>query len=393
MKIVEVDNLRLVKEWLNTPKILYKQDKNWICPLDVEIEGIFNPLNNKCFEHGEAKRWILRSAEGKPIGRIAAFVDFKKANLYAYPTGGAGFFECINNQAGANLLFDTARAWLQSKGMKAMLAPVNFGENYVHWGLLVDGFMPQGYGMQYNFPYYQQLFENYGFRNYFEQYSFHKNLKEGFPERMFKFAEYTASKPGLSFEHFSYQRAEKYINDFVFTYNEVWSKFHDGYTPMQQSEIRKLLEEAKLVIDPEFIWFAYDNGKPAGLMAAFPDINQILAKLRNGRLNLLNKIKLLYFRRKAITRSRVFIFGILPEYQNTGLVAALFLQLVKVLSRRPKHTEIELSWVGDYNPKMISVYGIIGAKQAKKHITYMLLFDEGSTFKRFDNEFEGKLYR
>jgi GNAT superfamily N-acetyltransferase len=146
------------------------------------------------------------------------------------------------------------------------------------------------------------------------------------------------------------------------------------------------------VIEEEFIWFAYDNGKPAGLMVVFPDINQILEKLKNGRLTFWNKIKFFYYRKKAVTRSRVFIFGILPEYQNTGIVAALFYQLVKVLRNRPRHTEIELSWVGDYNPKMISVYNKIGGKLAKRHVTYMYLFDPQATFRRFDNEFEGKLY-
>jgi RimJ/RimL family protein N-acetyltransferase len=127
-------------------------------------------------------------------------------------------------------------------------------------------------------------------------------------------------------------------------------------------------------------------------MAAFPDINQILVRLGNGELTLRNKIKLLFYKRRAITRSRVFIFGILPEYQNTGLVAALFLQLIRVLKNRPRHTEIELSWVGDYNQKMINVYQKMGASQAKRHITYMYLLNPEITFKRFDNNFQGKMY-
>jgi hypothetical protein len=210
---------------------------------------------------------------------------------------------------------------------------------------------------------------------------------------MVKFAEYIESRPEYSFEHFSYRQKDKYINDFVNTYNAVWSKFHDSYIPIGFEDISKMLMEARMVIEEKFIWFAYDNGKPAGLMAAFPDINQLLVKLKNGRLTLLNKIRLLYYRRRAVTRCRVFIFGILPEYQNSGLVAALFYQLVKVLRKMRRFKEIELSWVGDYNPKMINIYIKIGSKQAKKHITYLHLFEPGAVFRRFDNEFEGKLYR
>ena len=392
MKIVDITDKELASLWLDFPKKLYKSEKNWICPLDVEIEGIFSPDSNLCFQNGKAIRWILQDDNHQIIGRIAAFIDYKKINHYRNKAGGAGFFECIDNQEAANMLFDTAKNWLKNEGMEAMLAPVNFGENYNHWGLLVEGFVQQGYGMPYNFPYYQKLFENYGFREFFGQLSFHKSLADGFPERMLKFAEYTETRPGYSFEHFSYKNLEKYIDDFVYTYNTIWSSYHDGYTPLQYSEIKKLVEEARLVIEEEFIWFAYDKGKPAGLMVVFPDINQILAKLKNGKLDLINKIKFIYFRKRAVSRTRVFIFGILPEYQNTGIVAALFLQLVKVLGKRPRHKEIELSWVGDYNPKMLAVYDKIGSTKQKRHATYMYLFDPKAEYYKFDNTFEGKKY-
>ena len=127
-------------------------------------------------------------------------------------------------------------------------------------------------------------------------------------------------------------------------------------------------------------------------MVVFPDINQILAKIKNGRLNLINKLKFYYYRRRAVTRTRVFIFGILPQYQNSGVIAALFYQFVKVLNKRPRHKEIELSWVGDYNPKMIAVYNKIGSTKGKKHATYINLFDSDAEYYRFDNTFEGKLY-
>ena len=394
MTILEVTDKNLSKEFIDFPKRHYKNDKNWVCPLDAEIEGIFDPSNNACFRHGEAIRWLLKDNDQKTIGRIAAFIDHKKVNVFRQPTGGAGFFECVNNQNAANMLFDTAKAWLQERGMEAMEAPVNFGENFVYWGLLIEGFMQQAYGMQYNFPYYKELFENYGFQNFFEQYSFHVDLSLPFNERLVKFAEYIESRPNYSFEHFSFKNAEKYVNDLVETYNTIWSGFHKSYSPLKHEEIWKMLKESKPVIDEEFIWFAYDNGKPIAMVIIFPDINQLLKKLGNGKLNLLNKLKFLYYKNlsKTITRTRVFVAGVSPDYQNSGIISALFYQFVKVLRKRPQHKEIELSWVGDYNPKMISIYDKIGGVKAKTHITYMHLFDENAEFIRFNNEFEGKLY-
>lgn len=392
MRILQVTNSATENEFIEFPKRLYRDDPNWICPLDAEIKGIFSPANNASFRNGEAARWLLIDENGSTIGRIAAFYNTKKAYVGEVPTGGAGFFECIDDQKAARMLFDTARAWLEEHGLKAMQAPINFGENYNHWGCLVEGFTPPTYALPYNFPYYRKLFEDYGFRNYFEQYSYEKDLSEGWPERMVKFAEYTENRPGYSFEHFSFANIDKFVRDFVYTYNTIWSAFHDGYSPLEEKEIRKMIKEARLVIDEELIWFAYDQGKPTGLLVVFPDINQILTKLKNGKLNLINKLKFMFYRKRAITRSRAFIAGVLPEYQNTGVIAALYYQLVKVLRNRPRQTVAEMSWIGDYNPKMRSIYEKIGCVKKKTHITYQYMFDPDAEFKRFDNEFEGKLY-
>lgn len=392
MNLKEVVTAKQIKDFLKFPKKLYKDDPNWICQLDVEIEAIFDPSKNRNFEHGEAIRWNLYNENNKVIGRIAAFVDEQKRNHYKYPTGGCGFFECINNQEAANMLFDVAKDWLKERGIKAMQGPINFGENFNHWGLLVEGFIQQGYGMPYNFPYYKELFENYGFQNYFEQLTYHKKLADGFPERMVKFAQYTEQRPGYSFEHFTYKRMDEFVEHFVSLYNTIWSGFHDNYTPLNREDIYELLENSKPVIDEELMWFAFDKGKPVGLLGVLPDVNQILKKLKNGKLNLVNKLKFFFYRKRVVTRCRVFLAGIAPEYQNTGIIAALFYQLVKVLNNKPNQTEIELSWVGDYNTKMMGIYDKIGGVKMKTHVTYLYLFEPDMEFERFTNEFEGKLY-
>jgi hypothetical protein len=392
MKLQEVETDRHRKAFHNLPKRLYKNDSNWTCPLDVETENIFNPAKNGNFAHGNAIRWLLLDENETVIGRIAAFIDTKKMNNYPYPTGGCGFFECIDNQNAANMLFDAAKKWLEKQGASAMLGPVNFGENFNYWGLLVAGFMPQGFGMPYNFPYYQKLFERFGFKNYFEQYSFHKPLADGFPERMVKFAEFTEQRPGYSFEHFSFNRLEEFVGYFVEVYNTIWKAFHNNYDPLEEKDIREMLVNSKPLIDEKLIWFAFDNGKPVGLLGVIPDMNQLLRKLKNGKLNLINKLKFLYYRKKVITRCRAFVAGVFPEYQNTGIIASLFYQLVKELNLRPHAREIELSWVGDYNPKMLGIYDKIGGKKMKTHVTYMYLFRVDMVFERFNNEFEGKLY-
>ncbi|MGM0531699.1 MAG: hypothetical protein ACQER7_10135, partial [Bacteroidota bacterium] len=124
-KIVEVDTPKRNKEFIRLPVRLYKREKNWIRPLDQDIEGVFDPKENKFFRSGEAIRWLLLDEKDKAIGRVAAFYDKKTSYNNDQPTGGIGFFECIKDQEAAFMLFDRCKEWLESKGMEAMDGPVN----------------------------------------------------------------------------------------------------------------------------------------------------------------------------------------------------------------------------------------------------------------------------
>lgn len=388
MKIIEVTDKLTRRQFLQVPKELYRNDPHWVCPLDNTIEGIFDPARNTAFMRGEAMRWILTDQKGRLTGRIAAFIDRARAKEYPQPVGGIGFFECIDDQEAAGMLFDVSREWLVTRGMKAMDGPINFGENNNHWGLLVKGFMQQGFGMPYNFPYYQKLFENYGFRNYFEQYSYHRDLTVvlSFPERFEKIVEWVSRKPGYDYRHFSYREAEKYVNDMISIYNKTWSSYKDDYVPLEQAEVYKVLEEAKAVVDEELIWFVYYKDEAVAFYVLFPDLNQILKHL-DGRMHLINMLKFLYLKRKhTMTRIRAFLAGVLPQYQNIGLETVIFRKLFEVFRRKKYYRELELSWVGDYNPRMRSIYEAIGAQHVKTHITYRYMFDKQAPFKRYIDE-------
>lgn len=384
MKLFEVKDKKTSEEFLEVPKILYKNDPDWICPLDAEIENTFNPEKNKGFKHGGAIRWILRNDDGTLAGRIAAFYDETKAFHNQQPTGGIGFFECINDQRAANLLFDSAKAWLESKGMKAMDGPINFGENFVNWGLLVEGFMPQTYGMPYNFPYYKDLFENYGFQVYFNQFSFLDDFSKPYPDRMRKFGEHFWTKPEYTFKHIELKNPEPYLRDLAYMYNTIWADFHESYTPLEYEDLYQIFNDAKAILNEKFIWFAYENGSPIGFLIVFPDVNQVLKKLGNGKLNFINILKLLYYRRRAVTKGRLLLSGMLPEYQRKGVVGGLYIKLTDSM-RANGMKALDLSWVGDYNTTVNRMYAQFGALKEKTHTTYRYLFDRNAEFVRFSN--------
>lgn len=302
----------------------------------------------------------------------------------------------IESREAAFTLFDTAKEWLAERNIEAMDGPVNFGENDTNWGLLVDGFMPQGFGMPYNKKYYKAFFEEYGFKNYYEQFSYHRELRNEkgeiieFPERFMKIAEWIAKRPGYSFQHFEFRRKKKFVDDFVEIYNSTWSVFKDDFTPVKPEIIETTFRKARHVIDEELIWYAYFNDKPIAFFIIFPDLNQILRHF-NGKLNFINIIRFLYYRAtNEMTRMRALVAGVVPSHQNSGVESAIFLQLYKVFQKKPWYRELELSWVGDYNPKMMALYEAVGSYHAKKHVTFRYLINKELEFIRFKDEMAEK---
>ncbi len=383
MKLIDVCDKRSEKLFLDTARKIYTNDKVWVCPLDNDIAAVFDPARNPYFKHGTARRWVLTDDSNNLIGRIAAFIDHNMANSYDQPTGGMGFFECINDNDAAVKLFDTAKKWLQEQGMEAMDGPINFGETDKYWGLLVNGFTHPSFDIAYNHAYYRDLFESYGFRVYYKMEGFHLDIHKGIPERIFRIAERVINKPGYEFHHFTWKETDKYIKDFAIVFNEAWASFKQYFEPLEPEYIRETLRKARPILEEEFIWLAYFEGKPIAIYLMFPDLNQILKHL-NGKLDLLSMLRFLWLKnRKTMTRARGMLMGVIPKFQGLGIESAFIVNLVNVFKNKPHYKEIEFSWVGDFNPKMRKIFISVGSIPVKEYITYRYLFDPAKEYKRY----------
>ncbi|MDQ6890146.1 MAG: GNAT family N-acetyltransferase [Bacteroidota bacterium] len=373
MNITEVIDKKTINEFLDLPRKLYKNDSNFISPLDKDIEAIFNPKLNNFHSHGIIKRWVVKNEQQETVGRIAAFINHQKNKNPDFIIGGIGFFESINDEKTAFTLFDTARHWLQQNNANAMDGPINFGENDKYWGLLVEGFVPPSMGMNYNPPYYQSMFEKYGFEKLYDQYTNVIHVSKPFPERFSKIADWISNKPEYRFVHFKNKHFEKFAKDFREIYNDAWSEFED-FTPIQLDTLKESFREMRPIVDEKIIWFAYHNNEPIAFILALPDIN-VLLKSFKGKLNLWNKIRFfLKMKTTTIDRIRFIVMGCKTKFQNKGIESGLIKKLqVEVL---PRNTikEAELAWVGDWNKKMIAVHEATGAIREKVHRTYRYTF-------------------
>ena len=383
MQIVEVNDAEQVKDFLAVNAIMNAENPCYIRALDNEVNEVFDPAKNKNFKWGQAKRWVAYTDDGVLVGRIAAFTNDKYINKGTdFKTGGVGFFDCINDQATANLIFDTAKEWLFSMGVEAMDGPINFGDRDKWWGLMVEGFDKEPmYGMSFNPSYYQALFEGYGFKNYYNQYYYYLNvedpLPEKFPERYAKFN----SKPDYSARHVKLSQLSKYAEDFATVYNAAWAQ-HGEAKEITKEQVEKLFKKMKPIMDERMVWFAYYKEDPIAMFINIPDLNQYF-KYFNGQLGLLQKLQLLWMKwRGTNKRLTGLAFGVVPKYQALGVDSYLIYAVDRFIKGKGWYEQYEMGWAGDWNPKMVNIYKSLGGTQSRRMITFRYIFNENIPFER-----------
>ena len=392
MQLIEVTTVQLARDFIRVNVDINKTDPNYIHPLEKDINDVFNPKKNKAFRFGEAIRWILKDDSGKLIGRIAAFVNKKYKNKGDDgPVGGIGFFDCINDQVAADMLFDVAKHWLLQRGMEAMDGPINFGERDRWWGLLVKGFEPPVYCLNYNQPYYQQLFETYGFKNYFNQICFGVKTNIRIQEKFYNRHAECAADPNFSSSHIKKNQLEKFAKDFTTVYNKAWAG-HGGLKQLEEKVVIKMFQSMKPVMDERINWFVYYKEEPIAIWINLPDLNQWFKYLK-GKFGLWQKLKFLWI--KATTKNKKFtglVFGVVPEFQGRGVDSYIVVEGCRVIQNlsiedrvytvgKPIYDDYEMQWIGEFNPKMVNVAEAIAGNRSRILTTYRYLFDRTKEFK------------
>jgi len=369
-----------------------KNDPNYIQPLDKDILEVFDRKKNKAFRHGDAIRWILKTDSGEPIGRIAAFVNEKYKNKGDdVRVGGIGFFDCINDQAAADMLFDVARHWLLQRNMEAMDGPINFGERDRWWGLLVDGFEPPVYCLNYNQPYYKQLFESYGFKNLYNQACFALKVGVRQQEKLYTRHAQCAKNPDLRAAHIRKDQLDKFARDFCIVYNKAWAG-HGGLKQIEERTVRKMFQTMKPVMDERIIWFVYNKDEPIGTWLNLPDLNQWL-KYLHGKFGLWEKLRFLWIKKTRKCDKMIgLVFGVVPEWQGKGVDSFMIVEGCKLIQGltinngeyrlgKPIYSDCEMQWIGEFNPIMINVAESLDTYRNRTLTTYRYLFDRTKEFK------------
>lgn len=354
------------KQFLDFPYEHYKGDEHWIAPLKMEQKKLIDTEDNPFYDNGEIALFLAEQ-NGEICGRIAAIQDRRYNEHHNNKTGFFGFFECIDDQSVANLLFKVAGDWLRERGHTDVLGPAN-PSMMDEVGILVDGFeYDPSIMMPYHKPYYDDLITGAGLTKEMDMYAFRVTQSTVNLDRMYRAEEIVRRRlPKLNIREVDTKNLDQEVEIVREIFNQSWSG-NWGFIPLTKEELDELASDLKLILDPKVAHIAEVDGDPVAFSIALPDLNQAL-KHMDGTLFPTGIFKLLWHRRN-INQIRTALMGVIPKYQGKGIDALLHKEAI-INGREEGYNSSELSWVLESNKEMIRVAEKIGASIEKTYRMY-----------------------
>jgi GNAT superfamily N-acetyltransferase len=359
------------KKFLDLPYRLYATEDRWVPPLRLERKEHIDPAKNPFFEHADVQ-FFLAWRDGRVVGRISAHVDHNLNAFQDNSWGLFGFFECEDDPEAARALVDTAEAWLRERGRDRMVGPMDFTTND-ECGLLIEGHeRPPIILCPWQHPYYQRLLEeDCGLAKAMDLLMWELRIsdKRRVHQAIWDMADAVEPKHGIVVRSFRKRDLQEEVTKFLEVYNAAWER-NWGFVPLTEKEVRHYAKQLKPVLDENWAMVAErkDTGEVVGAALTLPDFNQVLAKVKDGRLLPFGWLAALR-NRKKIDRVRVFALGVKPEYQHTGVAARMYQMHFEAAERTPQSWG-EMGWILETNRGMNRAMEGMGGRVVRRYRVY-----------------------
>ncbi|MGZ4079237.1 MAG: hypothetical protein ACXVDW_17390 [Bacteroidia bacterium] len=314
-----------LKEFIDFPHGLYEGDSSYVPELFLAQRDLLT--KHPFFEHSKLDLF-LASKNNKIVGRIAAIRNNNHIKFTGNQEGFFGFFDSIDDYEVAEKLFDAATEWVKKEGLTAIIGPTNFSTNEP-FGMLIDGFdTPPMLSMTHNKEYYLKFMDRYGFQKKVDL-SAYKIVEGKVSEKPIKISQAFETRlktKGIIVRPIEMKKYQQESENASFVYNAAWDK-NVAFVPMTKNEFMHLCKEMKMIVDPDLCLVAEHDGKMVGFAFALPNINQVLIKIKRGRLFPFGIFKLL-FGRKKINNIRIVVLGVIEGYRKMGIEAIFYSRII-----------------------------------------------------------------
>ncbi|RKR83013.1 hypothetical protein BDD43_3213 [Mucilaginibacter gracilis] len=367
IQIVPVKSKKDLGSFIDFPHDLYEGDGNYVPELFIAQKDL---LTTHPFHKHSSLQCFLAYQDGKIVGRIAAILNNNHNTFNKRNDGFFGFFDCVNNQETANQLFAAADKWLKDKGVtQKVIGPVNFSTNEAS-GLLVEGFdSPPFLMMTYNAPYYADLIERAGYVKQIDLIAWHWDGQayDDKSVRLLNALQERLKRNNILIRKVSLKNFKEEVAKLREVYNSAWDQ-NSGFVPLTDAEFAHLAKDLKLILDTDFAYVAEQNGKIVGFGLALPNFNEILMKVKRGRLLPTGIFKIL-FNKSKVKSLRIYALGVIDGYRKMGIEACLYGSIISEYKRKG-FTHAEAGWTLENNTLINEAIIAIKGDPYKKYRIY-----------------------
>jgi GNAT superfamily N-acetyltransferase len=344
----------------------------WIPPLKLERYAFLSRRLNPYFKHGEAEYFLARRG-GRVVGRITAQIDHAFNEFHRVAWGMFGFLELEDDAEVLDGLLAAAEAWLRARGCERMVGPMDFQMNDES-GVLIEGYEREPLIRQsWQPPYYRERCEAGGLAKAMDLFMWELYIRDRgnvlpiLPE----LAERARTDHGVRIRKLSRRHLRRELDSFATIYNAAWSR-NWGFVPYSKEDLDGYALDLQFVYARDWFMVAEKDGRAIAMALTFPDINQVLKKM-GGRLLPLGWWHYLN-RNRIMDRVRVGFLGVLPDYQHTGVAAALYIEHFDMAAKTPQ-TGGEMGWILETNEAMNRAMEAMGGRIVKRYRVYERLLE------------------
>ena len=369
VEIKEVKTKKEVKQFIELPLNMYKDNPNFVPPLYSSEKVIFKKKNP--FSSCSDTIYFLAYKDGKLVGRISGIIQ-KDANL-KWNRSRVRFtrFDSIDDQEVADALFNAVEKWAKEKGMDTICGPLGFND-LEREGLLVEGFDKLAtFEEQYNADYYEKLVLGHGFKTEVEWIEKELRMPKDTTQidKMRRISALVMKKYNLSYIKEKTARAfiRKHKDDFFNLLEDTYSELY-GTCPIREEVQKDLLTGFKLLLKANnVIGITNDKGEMISFGLYFPSIAKAVQP-SGGRLTPRGIIRILKARNNPDVLDMALI-GVRKDYRNLGIPAMILVKGVEALETgKYDHFETNLQLTTNLN--IITLFGHFDGVLHKRRRSY-----------------------
>lgn len=366
--IKEVKTNKDIRDFITFPLKLYKGCDNFVPPLYADERALLKSGGNSSVG---SSVFYLALRDGKVVGRIQGILQKQYNQMHNEKRIRFTRFDAINDKNVASALFSAVERWGKELGMDTICGPLGFND-LEREGLLIEGFDENStFEEQYNYAYYKDLIEGFGFEKEIDWLEFELTAPEKKNEIISKVAKRSLEMNKLHIASKNMSKKayiEKYSDGFFDCLDACYSKLY-GTVPIEKEQRKELISQFITILNMDYIDFVCDeNDRVVAFALAFPNIGEAVKK-SGGKLTLPTIIKLVKLVKKP-TWVDLGLIAVLPEYQNTG-VNAVFVDVFINRLCSGEITKCETNLNLETNTAVMSQWVYVNSRQHKRRRAYI----------------------